>query len=84
MEKLYAELEDIKSSKLCIEEAIEYVKKYKDDCEADIELLQDVIKSFESISDNVRNEIDELEQEQQKENQKELNAMNCEFERSRL
>ncbi len=84
MELLYEELEDIKSSKLCIEEAIEYVKKYKEDCEGDIELLQDVIKSFENISDNLRNEIDELEQEQQKENQKELNAMNSEFERSRL
>lgn len=84
IEELYDELEDLRSSELCIEEAIDYIQKYKDDCEGDIELLQDVIKSFQNIKDNIRNEIDEIEQEQIKENQKEIEAMNSEFERSRL
>lgn len=84
IEELYDELEDIRSSELCIEEAIDYIRKYKEDFEGDIELLQDVIQSFQNIKDNIRIEIDEIEQSQIKENQKEIEAMNSEFERSRL
>jgi peptidoglycan hydrolase CwlO-like protein len=84
IENLEKELNSLEYAIESINEAIDYVEEYSDDCDGDIDLLNDVIKSFNYICDNLRNEIEEEKQNTLKENLKEIEAMNIEFERSRL
>lgn len=84
IENLEEELSSLECAIESINEAIDYIEKYNDDCDGDIDLLNDVIKSFNYICDNLRNEIEEEKQNALKKNLKEIEAMNIEFERSRL
>ena len=83
-EKNKQELADVSYVIDCIDNAINILKRYKEDFEDDIGTLKDVLQSGNQVADRIEEEIREQEKTLMAEHKYEVECANAEFERSRL